>query len=756
MATFAEPEEPPCAATPKKVALVRGVEDSLECAICMQVVVSPVVTQCGHLFCGGCIQHWLRDRSSHTAKCPTCRESVVGDGLIAVPFVSSLVDRLAVSSPGIRVRNSFDRREAESEARELAASQAAYQVGDVVMVKRFEMTSRSFHEVVGKITSIEKMEIRQFIIDYEEDTRWSKSQDTVLGHDISRRAPVATPAPTSAPLAASPAPRLVRDLALSPHAADVSAPMHTAPDPAARADGSATRIAPSRRTPAPASAAGSLALSQPHTVAPARRDVLRPGATPFAPARAVASARTAATTTVPAEEAEQSFSVGAAVIVASLRGDGPSRLAAVVRASPPNYLHRGVVTYDIEYELSARGRNVEREGRVRASRLRLADPILRRPAATNGASASEPTVTMAVAAAAAVVQVPAPSEPAAESSELERSDGDDGNSIDGGDSDDNSIDGDEGDLDSSYGDDSDDELRQALVASLALVAPVAESASEPAPEATARDAPPPETTVGEATTTALDPIERLAWVRRTQERLASALARSSPRRQQLTQEWMEAVPAAAALPVERHDGDRSDVVVAIAPARNVRLGVASEAAPAEPAARPAASAIMGATAGPVTDAAAEGMTNAASFHVTDAAVAPVTEAAVAPVAGAAFSPVSDAGILNQFGVGRTPDTGRTPRTAIVSQPGWRGAVVGRAVYPGREGDATLVWQAALVAEPPSAFPEAAAAAAALETRFPETKACTACTRHLPSSGFSRGQWFRRSQRRCRDCVNEDL
>jgi len=43
-----------------------------ECKICMDVAKSPVVTQCGHLYCWECILRWSEHKKSESIECPVC------------------------------------------------------------------------------------------------------------------------------------------------------------------------------------------------------------------------------------------------------------------------------------------------------------------------------------------------------------------------------------------------------------------------------------------------------------------------------------------------------------------------------------------------------------------------------------------------------------------------------------------------------------------------------------------------------------
>ena len=64
----------------RKLDVGPDVESLLECPICMTVVVKPVVTPCGHLFCEGCIAKYVhethRGGALSGAQCPQCRQPI--------------------------------------------------------------------------------------------------------------------------------------------------------------------------------------------------------------------------------------------------------------------------------------------------------------------------------------------------------------------------------------------------------------------------------------------------------------------------------------------------------------------------------------------------------------------------------------------------------------------------------------------------------------------------------------------------------
>ncbi|KAF2008103.1 hypothetical protein P154DRAFT_568924 [Amniculicola lignicola CBS 123094] len=53
---------------------VDKISEVLECEICLAPVDNPVrVNVCQHIFCRGCLQHWIEDGEGGTRMCPKCR-----------------------------------------------------------------------------------------------------------------------------------------------------------------------------------------------------------------------------------------------------------------------------------------------------------------------------------------------------------------------------------------------------------------------------------------------------------------------------------------------------------------------------------------------------------------------------------------------------------------------------------------------------------------------------------------------------------
>ena len=60
----------------------------LHCVICQEVFTNPIRLNCGHTFCGKCIEHWFLS----CYKCPTCRSKVTdfSKDLLANAIVNDL------------------------------------------------------------------------------------------------------------------------------------------------------------------------------------------------------------------------------------------------------------------------------------------------------------------------------------------------------------------------------------------------------------------------------------------------------------------------------------------------------------------------------------------------------------------------------------------------------------------------------------------------------------------------------------------
>jgi predicted RNA-binding protein YlxR (DUF448 family) len=54
---------------------------TLKCHICLDKLIEPTMTKCGHMYCKGCIQKRVRSNKSN-AQCPVCRKKISGRDLI--------------------------------------------------------------------------------------------------------------------------------------------------------------------------------------------------------------------------------------------------------------------------------------------------------------------------------------------------------------------------------------------------------------------------------------------------------------------------------------------------------------------------------------------------------------------------------------------------------------------------------------------------------------------------------------------------
>ncbi|CAL9006607.1 unnamed protein product, partial [Prunus brigantina] len=54
-----------------------------DCKLCLKMAREPVVTSCGHLYCGDCLDKWLHFFTSQM-KCPVCHSKVLGSSIIPI------------------------------------------------------------------------------------------------------------------------------------------------------------------------------------------------------------------------------------------------------------------------------------------------------------------------------------------------------------------------------------------------------------------------------------------------------------------------------------------------------------------------------------------------------------------------------------------------------------------------------------------------------------------------------------------------
>ncbi|CAN6697860.1 unnamed protein product [Malus baccata var. baccata] len=58
-------------------------EEYFDCKLCVKMARESVVTPCGHLFCGDCLDKWLNFFTSEM-ECPVCRSKVLGSSIIPI------------------------------------------------------------------------------------------------------------------------------------------------------------------------------------------------------------------------------------------------------------------------------------------------------------------------------------------------------------------------------------------------------------------------------------------------------------------------------------------------------------------------------------------------------------------------------------------------------------------------------------------------------------------------------------------------
>lgn len=75
----------------------RGGKEPPQCPICHEACVAAVALHCGHIYCEGCIDHWIERASCSDGRCPLCRARVVPAG--AAPAAAGSGDGTASLLP---------------------------------------------------------------------------------------------------------------------------------------------------------------------------------------------------------------------------------------------------------------------------------------------------------------------------------------------------------------------------------------------------------------------------------------------------------------------------------------------------------------------------------------------------------------------------------------------------------------------------------------------------------------------------------
>lgn len=71
----------------------RSLREELTCAICCELFSEPVMLDCMHHFCKGCIQQYW-DSCAHGPSCPQCRRRFPGRAFRTHYLLSGLVDKV--------------------------------------------------------------------------------------------------------------------------------------------------------------------------------------------------------------------------------------------------------------------------------------------------------------------------------------------------------------------------------------------------------------------------------------------------------------------------------------------------------------------------------------------------------------------------------------------------------------------------------------------------------------------------------------
>ena len=73
-------------------------QSKYECRICLEPAKEPVITQCGHLYCWGCMDKWLSQNHS-VLQCPMCKAGISREKLIPIFLDGEQADPRNVNRP---------------------------------------------------------------------------------------------------------------------------------------------------------------------------------------------------------------------------------------------------------------------------------------------------------------------------------------------------------------------------------------------------------------------------------------------------------------------------------------------------------------------------------------------------------------------------------------------------------------------------------------------------------------------------------
>lgn len=83
-------------------AMMAAMTSCFDCNICLDLVVDPVITLCGHLYCWPCIYKWMQAESMSHRQCPVCKAFLSRDTI--VPLFGRGRDSGPKVAPGIPLR----------------------------------------------------------------------------------------------------------------------------------------------------------------------------------------------------------------------------------------------------------------------------------------------------------------------------------------------------------------------------------------------------------------------------------------------------------------------------------------------------------------------------------------------------------------------------------------------------------------------------------------------------------------------------
>ena len=94
-------------------------DGQLQCSICNEVYVSPMVTDCGHTFCEDCIEDW-KEQKKPNPSCPLCRANIITTSSVQVldGFIEEFIDHFFPEGDKSSRNKLINERKKKKEARQ--------------------------------------------------------------------------------------------------------------------------------------------------------------------------------------------------------------------------------------------------------------------------------------------------------------------------------------------------------------------------------------------------------------------------------------------------------------------------------------------------------------------------------------------------------------------------------------------------------------------------------------------------------------